>query len=180
KDRRMGSRAMELRGSAQAGTPVEGRLSSLDLFRFVVFLGALRGLSLAFPVWLLTRPEDVRNGLRAESGSLDCCTDVDIELDLLLVAHECRASQMAARPEAERRREKPLDLPECERDEELLLLLRETERLLTLLAPKRTDETNIKNEGRADGLGDGVVDREDRLHALVRLGAELLVELHAR
>lgn len=59
---------------------------------------------------------------------------------------------MAARPEAERRREKPLDLPECEGDEELLLRLRETERLLTLLAPKRPDETNIKNEGRANGL----------------------------
>src|SRR5690606_28909997 len=120
----MGSRAMGLRGSAQAGTPVEGQLSFLRLFRFVVFLGTLRGLRLAFPVWRRTPPDDGRNGPLAEAGGRDCCADVDIELDLLLVAHECRASQMAARPEAERRREKPLDLPEWERDEELLLLLR--------------------------------------------------------
>src|SRR5581483_1155385 len=144
----MGSRATGLRGSAQAGTPVGGRASFSVPVRIIApriaiagIVGADGGLRLllAFAVQFLTRPEDVCNGLLGKSCSLDCWTDVDIELDLLLVAREGRASQMTAGPEAEGRREELLDLPERERDEKLLLLLRKADRVLALPAPKRAD-----------------------------------------
>src|SRR5581483_7231429 len=144
-DRRTGSRATAWRGSAQAETPVGGRSSfSVPVGIVAVRLpipgvgGAGTGLRLflALAVQLLALPEDISNGLLAKSGLLDCSINVDIELDVPLVARELRASQMTAGAEAEGRREKPLDLPQGQRDEELLLLLREAERGLALLAPK--------------------------------------------
>jgi len=41
-----------------------------------------------------------------------------------------------------------LDFPQRERDEELLLFLRETERVLALLAAERANEAYVENERR--------------------------------
>jgi hypothetical protein len=57
---------------------------------------------LAFSIQLLTRPEHVGDGQLIEASILDRLRDVDLNLDLLLVAVERRATEVAAGPKAER------------------------------------------------------------------------------
>src|SRR5690606_34247173 len=117
------------------------------------------------------------DGKLIESCGLARICNVDLDLDVLLVALEGRVPEVATGSEAERRREELLDLPQSERDEELLLLLGETERRLALLASKGPDEADVDDERGADRLSGRVIDREDRL-TRGRLAEP--VELHAR
>src|SRR5690606_28126143 len=95
-DRRTGSRATASRGSARAGTLVGGRVSSLGLFRVLVFVAAAPHLCLTFSIQFLARPEHVGDGKLVESCSLDRVCDVDLDLHVLLVALEGRAPEVAA------------------------------------------------------------------------------------
>src|SRR5688572_10740913 len=89
-DRRMGSRATAWRGSAGEGTLVGERFASLGLVLglFIFFVGALTVFGLTFAVQLFTRPEHVGDALLSKACCGDLSPDVDIDLDVLVVALE--------------------------------------------------------------------------------------------
>src|SRR5690606_11401157 len=143
--------------------------SSLGLFRVIVVGSALGALGFPFPIQFLTRPKHVGDGQLVEASVLDRLPDADVKLDISVAAFERRATEMTPGPESERRLEELLNLPQCERDEELLLIIRTTQSRVALLAPERANEAHVENARRLNRGGRRVIHGENCLHALVGL-----------
>src|SRR5579884_1249714 len=119
---------------------------------------------LAGPVQFFPRPEDIGYPWILEARLGDRAPDVDVKRDFLTcVVGEPGALEVATRSETERRLAQSLNLPERQRDQELLLLLRKPQSRVAVRPPERADKSRIQNERGANLARCRIVHGKDRL-----------------